>query len=383
MKIAMLNASVSRKNGGIFEAARRLSQELAAQDGNEISVLGTADEFSEADRHEWQPISPNIFRPRYFRPYAFAPEFASTLHFSEPDICQVHGLWTYASLAAQRWHARTARPYIITVHGMLDPWALQNSRWKKKLIEALFERRNLTEAACLHAHTQAEVEAIRDFGLKNAVCVVPNGVDLPPAHDHASPPWKDEVAPGKKILLYLGRLHPKKGLLALEEAWAKTKPADWELVILGWDQAGHSDLLKSRARALGINVHFAGPQFGHAKSAAYAHADAFILPSLSEGLPLVVLEAWANRLPVLMTPACNLPEGFSAKTAIEIQPSADSIAAGIKALTSMQPEERTAMGERGRALVERSYSWPSIASQMQKVYRWMLGLGDRPESVST
>jgi len=186
-------------------------------------------------------------------------------------------------------------------------------------------------------------------------------------------------------------LHPKKNLGAMLEAWAQSRKAkvgsrkseEWRLVIAGWDQAGYEADLKALASDLGLltSVSFVGPKFGEDKAEVYRNADAFILPSLSEGLPMVVLEAWAYGKPVLMTPECNLPEGFAAGAALEIGTTPETIAAGLRQLMEMSESEREAMGSRGRALVEAKFSWPRIGEQMRAVYEWVLGGGKPPECV--
>ncbi|EGV20676.1 glycosyl transferase group 1 [Thiocapsa marina 5811] len=187
----------------------------------------------------------------------------------------------------------------------------------------------------------------------------------------------------------MSRLHPKKGLTNLLLAWAQTRQAAaqqaeaWRLVIAGWDQGGHQDDLQCLADSLGIrdSVQFVGPLFDEAKALALAAADAFVLPSFSEGLPMAVLEAWAVSLPVLMTPGCNLPEGFAADAALAMAPEPESIAVALNRLFDMSAAERQAMGARGRQLVGDRFAWPRIAVQMCDVYRWVLGQGPKPDSV--
>ena len=136
-------------------------------------------------------------------------------------------------------------------------------------------------------------------------------------------------------------------------------------------------------RDLGLSnsVEFLGPVFGETRDAAYRNADAFVLPSFSEGQPLTVLEAWAHALPVLMTPACNLSDGFAAEAAIRIEPTDESVRTGLEQLMQMDRPALEKMGKAGRELVERDYTWPRIASQMHEVYRWILGTGPRPQCV--
>ncbi len=373
MKIAYLNTSISRRNGGVSEVARRLAQEVAILNEGGVEVLGTQDSASEDDRASWEPLKPRLFAPRYPRSFGYSPEYAQELDLLAPDLCHVHGLWTCPSLLARWAQRRKNRPYIISVHGMLDAWAIRNSRWKKRAAALLFQRAALKNAACLQAMTLAEVRSIRAYGLKNPICLIPNGVDLPQPVTTHPPLWN---ANGRKSLLYLGRIHPKKGLMPLLAGWARAN-AEWNLVIAGWDQDGHESDLKQRVSELGITdtVHFIGPQFGQARTAAYQTADAFVLPSFSEGLPLVVLEAWASGLPVLMTPECNLPRGFETGAAIQI--AADASGA-LMELFAMADSRRQAMGARGRALAEEEYSWPKVARAMVDVYSWILGSGTRP-----
>jgi poly(glycerol-phosphate) alpha-glucosyltransferase len=190
------------------------------------------------------------------------------------------------------------------------------------------------------------------------------------------------------MLLYLGRLHPIKGLSKLIEAWSMVRKeadkAGWRLVIAGWDQNGHRKELETLAAKLDVSsrVSFVGPQFGAAKASYFREATTFILPSLGEAMPVTVLEAWSWRLPVLITPQCNLPEGAAAGAAIMMEPEVDSISMALGSLFSMSDTDLETMGTNGRRLVEERFEWPCIGRQMADVYDWMLG-GTRPSTVET
>jgi glycosyltransferase involved in cell wall biosynthesis len=155
------------------------------------------------------------------------------------------------------------------------------------------------------------------------------------------------------------------------------------LAIAGWDQGGHATLLRRRIDALGAagTIRLVGPQFGEQKAASFGFADAFVLPSRSEGLPVAVLEAWSHGLPVLMTEACNLAEGFAAGAALPIGPDRAAIAAGLRRLFALSDAQRLAMGARGRALVRERFTWASVAAQTAAVYQWVLGGGSPPSCV--
>ncbi|MBI2685997.1 MAG: glycosyltransferase [Acidobacteria bacterium] len=384
--VGVLTSSASRRAGGVFDAGRNLSSALAGARRYAVRVFTMRDADTERDRSEWADVPVEVFNPAGPRSLSFAPGLLPALRAYEPSIVHVHGLWMYPSIAALRW-AGGGRPYIVSPHGMLDPWALANSRWKKRVAGFAYEDRHLRGAKCLHALNTAEASAFRSYGLRNPICVIPNGVPLPGPAPDTPAPWEGRIAPDSRVLFYLGRLHPKKGLDTLLEAWAQVEreaiDANWSLVVGGWDQGGHEAQLRMRSSSLGLEktVHFIGPQYGGAKSAGFHHANAFILPSLSEGLPMTVLEAWAHELPVLMTAHCNLPQGFEAGAALAMDANAASIADQLRRLFSMSGPDCMEMGKRGRALVEREHQWPAIAAKMSAVYDWALDRGPMPDCV--
>ena len=367
MKIGFLVSSVSREAGGLFQSVRGLAKAVASTNAN-VRVFGMSNEQSAVDLQEWQPLSVQTFRPQ-LRAWGYSSELVPAIIGADFDILSVHGLWKYCSVGSQRWHQRAGRAYVIHPHGMLEPWALRNARWKKRIAALLYENQHLRGAACLRALSEAEAKSIRVYGLRNPICVIPNGVDLPDVSESSTPKSRSD---GRKILLYLGRLHPKKNVANLIRAWNDTfnsqrcKTDNWVLAIAGWDQAGYESELKRVATV--PSVVFLGPRFGAEKSECYRACDAFILPSLSEGLPMTVLEAWAYAKPVLMTPECNLPEGFSAEAAVRIGLRSDEIAAGLKQLAEMSDDDHAAMGTRGHTLVATKFSWPRIGEQMRAVY---------------
>lgn len=387
LKVGLLTASLSRRAGGLYDAIRHLAGSLH-KPPLEIHVFGLTEPDTARDRVGWGQLPVQTCAVRGPRFFGYAPTLAPALAAANLDLLHVHGLWMYPSAASQQWSQRQHKPTIITPHGMLDPWAVRNARWKKRLAGWLYEYAHLRGAACLHALCAAEAEAIRAYGLRNPICIIPNGINPPAATPGEPAPWQATLPDNAKVLFYLGRLHPKKGLPHLLRAWAAAYFASehanpWHLVIAGWDQGSHETELKAQAQRLGLQtcVHFVGPQFNAAKHTSYHRADAFILPSFSEGLPMTVLEAWSYGLPVLMTPQCNLPEGFQAEAALRIDPEPERIAQGLAALFTMPDQDRKAMGERGRALVAQRFTWPHIAQQMLSVYRWVLGQGEKPDCV--
>lgn len=315
-----------------------------------------------------------------------SPRLRRALVASNPDIVHTHGIWMHPSAATVAW-ASGRKPYLVSPHGMLDPWALARSGTKKRLARLLYEDRHLRGSACLHALCAPEATAIRAFGLKSPICTIPNGVDIPPPGPPPAAPWAGRVEPGKRVLLFLGRLHPKKNVHGLIEGLATIARdadlRDWHLVVAGWDQGGYQGRVAALVaeRGLANHVTFVGPLHGQDKDAALRNATAFVLPSFSEGLPVAVLEAWAYGLPVAMTVACNLPEGFVAGAAYEISAEPDPMAAHLAEFLSADPRELSIMGKHGTELVRTKFSWERVGRSFADVYAWLLGGGSAPDCV--
>ena len=405
---ANLVGSVSRNAGGLHESVRRLVQCLTLRQVG-VRVLSVEDEFTQADLAVWSPVKVEVFPRAWPEAFGYSSGFLPALERLRPDLMHTHGIWQYPSIATTAYGHRHRVPYMISPHGMLDPWAVRHHRWKKVLAYAMYEINHVRGARCIRALCESEARSIRQMDLKNPVAIIPNGIDLPEVRGQKSEvspaPWAGFVEPGRKVLLFLSRIHPKKGLVNLLKAWAaagkaesgKRKAENWALVIAGWDQDGHEAELQQLATELGLawvdvrkqsetrnakpgtpSLLFVGPQFNEAKAACYASCDAFILPSFSEGLPMVVLEAWAYAKPVLMTPACNLPEGFAAHAALKIETDTDSIVGGLRELFERSEVETRQVGANGLKLVHERFTWDSIAGQLKSTYEWMLGGGSRP-----
>ncbi len=398
MNIGFVSDSLSTTAGGIFEIERSLALHLRGL-GISVTAWGVRDEPWERVADEWDGIECRLRERSGPRIFGYVPGLVSDLVDSDCELLHLQHLWMYPSVAVHRWHRRTGRPYLVTANGMLEPWTLSRSKWIKRAAALCYENRMLRSAASLQANTEKEAADFRAYGLRNPICLIPNGVALPEVS--SSEPLRQRSG-GPRVLLFLGRLHPKKGLVNALRAWAEVMGEEargtgreaWQFVIAGWDQGGHGDELKALCRELGLDysdnpsgnsdsaspapVIFNGPAFGKEKDALMRKAEAFILPSFSEGLPMAVLEAWAYGIPVLMTDHCNLPEGFTADAAIRIGTEVPGIAGGLRELFQGSPGDLEAMGGAGRTLVEEQFTWPKVAAQMKEVYEWMLGGGTRP-----
>ncbi len=305
------------------------------------------------------------------------------------DLLHQHGVFLWLSRVTLRWRAASGGPTMITPHGCLSPVALRMSAWKKRLARAAYEDRNLREASCIQALGENEAEHIREFGLRNPIALVPNGIGrdwLDSRGDGEEFRRKAGLPSDKRILLYLSRITPIKGLGLLIAALAEIgrRHPDWVLAIAGVDEFGHEREIRAAAAARGLEgqVRFVGPQWGQDKRDAFAAAELFVLPSLSEAGPsLVLLESLAAAVPVVCTEATSLAGFEDAHCGWRTSVSADGIASALDEALAYTPERLMAMGARGRCLVERNYTWALAAERIARVYGWLLGREPQPEYV--
>jgi len=385
MKVLHVTASLSRLGGGIPPVVWELARHQSAA-GAAASVAGLQDRYTAEDARPDVPYRAAVSTgPAAF---GYSRELGKLLHDHRADVVHSHGLWMHPGIEARRLARRSRAALVVSPHGMLEPWAIRRSRLRKLAAAWLFERSNVRSAGCVHALCRQEAAGIRAFSPRSAIAVVPNGVDL---RDWAAMPGREAIAErfpevnGRRRALFLSRIHPKKGLAHLLEAWARLgRLSDgWVLVVSGPDEGGHLRHIESLAESLGISrsVVFTGPLYGQAKLEALAGADVFVLPSFSEGFSIAVLEAAACRLPVLLTAQCNFPELAAAGGAVEVEPTAEGTLRGLRLLAGMTDAQRMEMGANGRTLVEFHYTWDAIATKMVDVYSWLLGGGPAPACV--
>jgi glycosyltransferase involved in cell wall biosynthesis len=262
---------------------------------------------------------------------------------------------------------------------MLEPWALQQSRPKKRLACFLYQTSCLKGAACLRATSSLEARGIRQAGFTNPIALIPNAVEAP--GDLTARAERDGERPRRA--LFLSRLHPKKGLLDLVEAWNRVRPQGWELVIAGPDEVGHLAEVELRVRVCGLadRISFPGEIWGHAKTKLYLQSDLFVLPSFSENFGLVVAEALGSGVPVITTRATPWAELEEWGCGWWIEPGVEALARALRTAVSLPQRTLREMGLRGRELIKTKYAWGTSARKMVEVYEWVLGRKEKPDCV--
>ena len=298
-----------------------------------------------------------------------------------------HGLWLPTNHAAAYAGRVLNVPRIVSPRGMLTAWALSHRGLKKRLAWWLYQRRDLQSADVLHATSADEAKAFRSAGLTQPIAMIPNGVDLPPLSRRSSAKTDASLSTRHsplRTLLFLGRIHPVKGLMDLIAAWSCVKPTGWRVVIAGGDEDGHVEELKAEISKLKLETsfEFVGPVEGEAKWELLHGADLFVLPSHSENFGIVIAEALACGVPVITTRGTPWGNLVTQRCGWWTEIGSEPLAAALREATALSDEARREMGRRGRGLVEVLFSWQGIAAQMFSVYRWMLGAGTKPDCVT-
>lgn len=321
--------------------------------GADVSVLGGREARFEEERGVWGRL-PLVTYPLGPSRYGFSPAVVSEIARLKPDILHIHGLWSAGSIYGRL--APKATQVVISPRGMLDPWILKRRPWLKTPHAALWERPSLRRAH-IHSLTEHEAEAAARFmpEVRERTFVIPNGIG----------PMDSADAKERRGALYLGRLHEKKQVLPLIKAWGQ-HGRKLPLTVAGWGTT-EEERLVAAACAKAKNVRFAGALYGEAKSEALSTARFFILPSLSEGLPMAALEAAAHGAVPLLTPACHLANLTMEGRGFEM---AESFGDFPKLMSRIERMEETEWQQRSAAVMKATeqFHWPQIARAMLDQY---------------
>lgn len=396
IRVTQVTGSLASGMGGIPRAVLPLCDSLAASsdgepesgrvDGGvqvEIVANDLGPEYGEVLRPESRQVKTHLVKAwasKRFR-MAYGPQFQATLEAacrdSNADLIHDNGVWLPTNRAAARVARTLGRPRIVTPHGMLTPWALRHKRWKKRIVWSLYARRNLDTADALLATCEQEAREFRELGLRPPIAVVPNGVEFDEV------PRDRRPATEPREILFLSRVHPKKGLPNLVRAMAELRPSGWKVVLAGPDEDGHAAEIQSQIDAanLGDAFEFTGPLEGQAKARRFARASLFVLPTHSENFGIVVAEALIAGVPVITTHGAPWEELEQKHCGWWIPIGVDPLVTALREAVGLTDGERQAMGRRGQELVQQRYAWPRVAGQVREVYRWILEGGPRPACV--
>jgi glycosyltransferase involved in cell wall biosynthesis len=293
------------------------------------------------------------------------------LHVGAPiDVMHVHGIWNPCLHDAILEAKRLRVPCLLAPHGMLEPGALEFSKWKKRIALLLFQRKALNAASTFMATAPEEAANMAFFTSGKKVILSPPGVDLPELTKIRDWGSKEEV----KTMLFLSRVHPKKNIISLVKAFAELNPPDWEFLIAGPNEKNYSEEVAAYIEKVGLasRVKILGPVFGKEKEALFKKSSFFALPSLSENFGIVVAEALSYGIPVLTTQAT--PWGVLKELRLGWWTSTDdeSIKDGLREALATSPAMMQEMGVRGRQYVAETFDWAKIASGLLETYKELI-----------
>jgi glycosyltransferase involved in cell wall biosynthesis len=383
--VLLLAADMDPRQGGppkvVYGSACALAR---AGVSVEIATTGAV-ETADATRAAW-PLLAELGIPLQVFPrtgpatlgYSAGMDRFLTREVRRFDAVHVHGVWEQCfARATRRARAAGVRTFV-SPHGMLDRWQLRQSRLKKQVALRLFGTgAMLSRADAVLYGTRHEADEARTLALPSPALVMPNGVEPEPLADRAAVTAKlharfPQMRSWSRTVLFLSRLHPKKGLDLLVEAFARTRqthPGAGLLAVAIPQDAEYEATLRKRIGEIGperivLVTDLVGPE----ARTALAAADVFCLPSHQEGLSIAILEAMGAGLPVLITTECHLDELEERGAAKVVPDTVAGLTAGLAALLDLDRESLAAMGRRGASIVASEYSWERIAADLAALY---------------
>ncbi len=369
MKIVILSSNISNEAGGYSESSFLLRNRLEKIKGNDVYLFGFwKSKFYKLNYKLTDRI--NIFSPGYIDIFPFSFKYFKKLFIIKPEILDIQGLWSSTSILSLLYHYLTKTPYIVTPRGMLEKWALKQSFFKKKFFYFFIEKFHLKNATYLRATSDLEALTFKKLGFKKEkILNIPNSIKIPNFELNKKNKNK------KKRLLFLSRLHPKKGLVELLSVWKRIqdKHIDWELLICGFDENNYKKKILEIIKNLKLRrVILKDFVTGKDKEKIYYSSDLFILLSHSENFGLSIAEALSYQVPVITTTNTPWKKLNKYKCGWCIKLNKNLIISTIEKAFSLSRNDRIIMGKKGREWMIKDFSDRSIGIRMNNIYKKIL-----------
>ena len=371
MRVIHVVPAITEEASGPSYSVVRLCESLIAQ-GQDVT-LATLDWATMPSQPPFLKTFPLGWGPRKLGRSPAMQRWLDTHVLSgNVDVLHNHGMWQmnaiYPGWAAKKGNINL----VVSPRGAFSEWAMKHGSLMKQVFWPALQRSALEHATCFHATADSEYEDIRRLGFRQPVAIISNGIDIP------------DLAPKKqgdfRTLLFLGRIHPVKGLDMLLPAWGivQDRFPEWRLVIVGSDggyygKSGYLSELHVLVEKLGLKrIEFVGELCGIDKTQAYHDADLFILPTYSENFGITVAEALAAGTPAIVSKGAPWGGVVTQQAGCWIDVSSEALIACLEDALSRSSADLEAMGMRGRHWMETDFSWAHIGAQMGDTYRWLL-----------
>jgi len=358
-KVLHFVTTIDKSAGGIAACLQQMAPRLAAQ----MEVVVVAGRTPHPVSMEGVKVT--LMDLSLCRWFALEDAFRQILKLEKPDIVHINGIWEPQTWLFQRVAQQLGIRVVLSPHGMMEPWILSRNRWKKQLALALYQRRALQSADSLHATADSERLQLQKLGYTRPIAVVPNGVDLGEAVLKTD--WRVQ-----RRLLFLSRIHPKKGIEVLIDAVQELRYQlqGYQVVVAGEGEPLYVEQLRQLCRNKGLEeiISFAGGVYGAQKWELFRQSDIFVLPTYSENFGIVIAEALACGTPVITTTGTPWSILNDNRCGWWIPPRTENLIAAIREAVSLSSGELEEMGRRGQKTVLTHFEANSVAGKMMDLY---------------
>lgn len=372
MKVLTFVSDIDNRSGGPSRSVPMLVRGLA-EVGVDITLMTMQTE--QMNSHALEGSSAKLkaletFDKRAVEQYVLEEKF---------DLIQIQSMWDPKYHKLVKIAQKHNIPYLITPRGMLEPWSLTQSKWKKKIAMLLYQKSDLNKAECIFTTAEMEAKHVHELGVHVPCSVIPNGIET------EGYPCRTSIDVVKKQVLFLSRIHIKKGIELLIDAWKKIIDnfQGWKLVIVGNGEPEYIESLNQRILSLGLtdSVEIKEPVFGAAKLELYQSSALFVLPSFSENFGMVIAEAMSCGVPALTTTNCPWEILNETKTGWCIDLSVENLEKTLQEALSMEPDKLYDMGQKASQLVFENFNYRNVAARTKELYEWILGKGNKPTHI--
>lgn len=373
MKVLSFISSLDLSSGGPSRSVPMLAKGLAEL-GVDITLMTVKSENMNTHALEGTSAKLKVLTPSFSK-----KEIANYLADERFDLIQIQSMWDLPYHKVMVEARKLSIPYIVTPRGMLEPWSLSQKKWKKKLAWWLYQRNDVQKSACVFTTAKMEADHVGELGITTSKAIIPNGIETD------GYPCKSSVGHVKKQVLFLSRIHVKKGIELLFEAWKRihTDYQDWQLLVIGNGETEYIHSLENRVESLGLkdSIKILPPVFGEAKIKVYQESALFCLPSFSENFGMVIAEAMSCGTPVITTTNCPWEILNETNTGWCIDLSVDNLEHALREAMWMDANALYDMGQKASKLIFDNFDYRSITRKTLRLYEWLLNGGEKPEFV--
>ena len=373
MKVLSFVSSLDLSSGGPSRSVPMLAKGLAEL-GVDITLMAIRSENMNIHALEGTSVKLKVISPSFSR-----REIAKFLADERFELIQIQSVWEMPYHKVMVEARKLNIPYIVTPRGMLEPWSLSQKKWKKRLAWWLYQRNDVQKSVCVFTTAKMEADHVSNLGITTCKAVIPNGIETD------SYPCKTSIDVVKKQVLFLSRVHVKKGIEILFDAWKRihSEFAEWQLLVIGNGEAEYIHSLENRVECLGLkeSIKILPPVFGNDKIQIYQESALFCLPSYSENFGMAIAEAMSCGTPVITTTNCPWNILNDTKTGWCIDLNVDNLERALREALSMNPTELYDMGQKASKLIYENFDYRNVTRKTLKLYEWLLNGGEKPEFV--